>query len=76
MMVIFFHYEISVMVGFIRLRDFNDGQFCSLQDFNDSWLRFSVSSILFSCDISMMVGFVPLKTKIILNFCSKISKKH
>jgi len=52
-------------VGFILLRDFNDGHFVPLRDLNSSQFRsFTGSqwrSVLFLYRISMTVGFVPLQ---------------
>jgi len=49
--MVFFHYEISVMVGFVLLRDFNDGRFYSV-------MRFQWRPVLFGYKISKTVGFV------------------
>jgi len=45
-----FHYEISVTVSFVPLRDFKDGRFCSV-------MRVKLQSVLFLYKISMTVRF-------------------
>jgi len=51
---VLFRYKISMMIGFIPVRDFNDGHVCS-------FTRFQRQSDLFHYEISMMVDFVQLR---------------
>jgi len=82
---VLFLYEISGMVGFVRLQNFNDCQFSMtisfllLLDSTDNQffhyeismtVRFQWQPVLFLYEISMKVGFVPLQDFNDSRFCS------
>jgi len=54
---VFYRYEISKTVGFVSLRIFNDGRFCSVASRFCWVMRSQKRSVLLGYEISTMVGF-------------------